>query len=124
MLFSPENNFIMQKIFLIIVCFILSGCTVVSVESGIAESKKVYSIDCSGGLNTMSSCYKEAESLCPIGYEKLSERKPEPEIFFLTNPGIITQTQTSPTINRKLTLRCNSPEIKKELSPDDNTNKF
>jgi len=114
----------MQKILLVILCFMSSGCTVVSVESGMSETKKVYSIDCSGGLNTMSSCYKEAESLCPFGYEKLSERKPEPEIFFLTNPGIIKQTQTSPTINRKLTLRCNSPEIKKEFFPDDDTRKF
>lgn len=96
----------MKKFFLIFIIPFINSCTVVTIDSGMAEKNKVYSIDCSGGLNTIQSCYDKAKEICPLGYEKLSERKPEPEIFFLTNPGVFHQTQTSPTIQRKLTLKC------------------
>ena len=77
---------------------LVTGCAS-STEIRGPQGQVRHQIECSGAANSMETCFKEAKSLCPNGYEVLDTKE-------VATPGFAGPYGGRPGVQRRLVVQC------------------
>lgn len=95
----------MREILIIGPIFLLYACaTATPVNTG--TDQKSYYIECSGGMNTMSSCIKKANSICPHGYNIAGAQEQQQGGGALVYNPNINSVSAIQNVSRNMAITC------------------